>query len=338
MKLNHRILKLSALIVMIFLQSQWALAQRSHKANRGARIDIENLKTELNLSEDQVTQIKSIKEKYATKRKALREQAQGDRQQNRAAIRELMEAQREEFNNVLTSDQQAKLKALKKEKRAEMHERHKAKKEAWSKVDREAIQKELEAYQEQNIQPVMQAQRAKLEEKISTADKAEIADLRQIMAALKMEKEEMRKQIREGMKEGNKPSKEDMQKSRIEMKEKYEEALKSLRSLTEKYDADITALLTEVAPKRKQWHNDMRAIKEKHIPTELKGKQKQHSKKGRKHRGGKSETQKTMKGDRGKTKFLLMEPDAIDNQAQNALIDQIKVYPNPAVSKQYAFI
>jgi Spy/CpxP family protein refolding chaperone len=74
---------------------------------------LEKMKTNLNLSDDQVAKIKSIHENYATKAKAIREDKNLSAEQKKDQLATLAKERKEAVNNVLTPEQKEKQKSLK---------------------------------------------------------------------------------------------------------------------------------------------------------------------------------------------------------------------------------
>lgn len=124
---------------------------------------------------------------------------------------------------------------------------------------RRAMHKELRAYREQNVLPVMQQLRARLETSIEAADKEAIARYRQLMA----DKKETMKALRE-----QQMSQQAMREQHQQWRAAHETELEGLKALTEKYAPEIEALMAEIAPQRQQWEADHKAIVNKYRPTE----------------------------------------------------------------------
>jgi len=142
----------------------------------------------------------------------------------------------------------------------------------------------IRTYKEANIIPVLQDQRTKLEAKINDVDKATIAKIRTEIKDLKEEHIEKMKARKEAFKNGERPEREAMRQKRMAAKEEHKSKKEAIDALVEKYDNDISTLLAEVAPKKAQWESDMKTIKNKYLPAEMKGREMKKGRGKRKHR------------------------------------------------------
>lgn len=70
---------------------------------------LERMRTELNLSDEQLHQMKEIQEKYGAKFEKLRAEVYDTQEAEQQAVRDLMEAQMAEMHQVLNEEQKAKL-------------------------------------------------------------------------------------------------------------------------------------------------------------------------------------------------------------------------------------
>ncbi|MEL6922482.1 MAG: hypothetical protein AAFO94_00425, partial [Bacteroidota bacterium] len=331
MNVKRNSIKIVSLVVLMLLQINFSFAQRGH---RGHGPSLEQLSAELDLTVTQQEQLKTIQEKYATQREALRDQHEGDREALRSAAKELRAAQKADVEQVLTTEQLTKLKALR-EARQQEHRAHRAERKAtWDKVDKEAMKAELETYRDENIAPVMSAQRAKLEPKIDNTDKTTIASLRQEMKAFKNEHKAKRKAHREG---ATPADRERMRAAKKTMHEAMQDKKAAIKALVEKYDADLTALLAEIKPQQQQWKADMKAIRDKYVPAELRKKHDGEEESPGRHPKHRGKHRKGKKGNGGhkagamKAKFLLMESTGNTDATREALISNVQVFPSPAV-------
>lgn len=305
---------LSLLLAVFFSVSLFA-QHRGHGKHRG--LDVERLKSEINLTDEQVNQIESIQAKYKTEFEKLRGEEGEDRMAKRDAMKTLMKAQKEEISAVLTEEQKAALKA----KKEQMRER-------FENVDHEAMKAEIKAYHEENVKPVMLAQRQKLEEKITAEDKATIAELRKLSAQRK-KMHEGRKHRKRGMHKGDGEKRTRKQGPKMEGKE---DSYKQLKGLVEKYDTEITALMEEIESERETWKEANKAIREKYMPQpegEVKEGHERHGKKmkHRKHHSGRA----------GKAHFLLMDPngesEAMPETQMQGALTEVSIFPNPATTR-----
>lgn len=306
------------LLAMGLLFSTTIFAQRGQRGPARNGFPIDKLGSVLELTEEQKEALAQIETDTKAKIEDLRATDFESPEQKREALKNLMQTQREAVNNVLTEEQQAKLEALKQERKEKRGE---------AKESREALRAEMEAYRQENILPVMQAQRAKLEEKISAEDKATIAALRTKMEDHKadMNGKGNGKRQRKGMgingvDEGKKADREQM------------------KSLLATYQDDIKALFAEIEDKTAQWKTDMKAIAEKYHPEQgerqMKGREGKGKKRGQRAKKERQEERPGIGRVMSAIHFLLLEPATSASNFENTVapVNEIKVFPNPAIS------
>ncbi len=312
--------KCNLLLFLVLLISTSLFAQRP-RGERGFEHPprLEQMQEELQLSDEQLEQIKAIDEKYDEKRRALLGDFEGDRTERRTAIRELMDARREEIHGVLTQEQLDMLEEKRESRESAREERR---------AERAQLREALQEYHQGNILPVLKQQREKLEAQISQEDKALIDELRAEQSAM-----------REKM-QAAKGDPEKMRALRDEMKAHREE-MEQMRGLVEKYEADIERLFTEVIDQRQQWREDLKQIHEQYQP-ERGERARRHRMEGppshRRGREGKPGMDRGMgpgaMSPIGKGQFLLLDPDATDPLPFRGgqLTPQIdtEIFPNPA--------
>ncbi|MEM9259534.1 MAG: hypothetical protein AAGA62_07790, partial [Bacteroidota bacterium] len=108
--------------------------------------------TELELSEEQKSQIKAIQQSTRAEMQALRANGQEQRP-DREAMKKIMEDSRTKIEAILTPEQKAKLASFKEERKA-----------AWESVDKEALKTDLKAHREEVKAVVQAALRSSLRE------------------------------------------------------------------------------------------------------------------------------------------------------------------------------
>ncbi|MFK7936570.1 MAG: hypothetical protein AB8G22_23855 [Saprospiraceae bacterium] len=273
------IVVISFVFILTFF-AQDTLAQRGQRGNI-----VEHLKHHIELTPEQETELTAITEKYNTRIKSLRE----DPSENREKIKQLRQAQRAEVNKVLTAEQEATLK----EKRKGHHGHRKGK---GAQGDKKGLRTELKKYREENIKPVLAAQRVQLENKISGADRATLAELRVVF-------EQEKTARKSSHKKGERPDREarDAQRDAFEMK--YAKEIATLKSLTQKYDTELENIRTAIQPQIEKWKKDTQAITQKYL-SESEDRKGHHAKK-KHHKSG-----AILKGEKAKSRFLLMAPAA----------------------------
>ncbi len=335
MKLKNIIFALSFIVL---LSSTYTInAQPEHRPHRMPPIEM--LKKELNLSEAQVEKINSLKQETRTQFEKLRAQ-EGDRASKKAQMKAIRASNKERFEAILTAKQLQKLESLKAEKIAERKEKFQARK-----ADFKAAHKEIKAYKEQNILPVLHTQRAKLDRSIAASDKVKIEELRTLAAKLKAEAKEKNKAMKgkaksDAMSHHKRRGHKDKAKGMFHhFKTVHPDAFETARSLAQKYDTQITQLQEELKTKKDNWHNDIKAIKEKYAP---KGEE-HHRKRGKKQCEGKDDCQKRKAHKKGNDEkrlyknigFLLMPVDQVIDTEDKSPINlnlNSKVFPNPSNS------
>jgi len=304
-------------VALLFSLSQNSWAQHRHF---GARHDgnlIEKYKTELDLSTEQEQQLNEIQVQYKADFQKLGSEETDDPSAKREQMQRLLNAQKAEIANVLTADQRSFLETKKKELRQERMERRK---QMIDKVDFEGMRAETKTYREQNIEPVLLTQRAKLESEISKEDKAAIAQMRPVFKKVHQNMREKHEALKEGSKKPNEKERQQMQNRRESNKEQFEK----LRALVVKYDSNIEALFSEIEPQQQKWQEDQKAIRQKYF-SKVKEAKTGHG--GNFHSGKRGGHDQQMK----KMHFLLLDPNkttALSSSPQ--VIEKVSVYPNPA--------
>ena len=132
------------------------------------------------------------------------------------------------------------------------------------------MHQEMTAYTQQNITPVMQQQRLKLENQLSSADKTKIRELRnrltgarKLGAAFPKEMRSHRQQL--GTEGPTEEQRVQLQNHRAVMASIQTEA----RTLTQKYEKNIRVLYKEVAEPAETWQQGLKLITEKYkVPNQ----------------------------------------------------------------------
>ncbi len=298
------------LLAFVLLLSASTFAQRPDRGP-ARRPFFQQLMSELNLTEAQEQQLQSLNEDFKAKIEALRE-SDAEREEKQTQLKALRDAHHTAVMAVLTEEQKAALETLREEAREQRKDR-------MAEVDREGWKKEVKTFRENTIQPVLKAQRVKLEEKLSTEDKAVIAELRAELKEYRQHKKQMQRgkgersgQHSEGLSEA--------QRARHEQ----------LKALVDKYEADIEALMEEIKPQIEQWKKEIRSIHEKYAPE----RPDRGERNGREFRGREGQDQSRKGEARGiikKGHFLLLDPSSeLTQKSDQEPANTIKAYPNPA--------
>jgi len=239
--------KLILLLTVMVMMVTGAMAQEAkHKRKHHG---IMEHKTEIGLSDSQVTHIKAIHMEYASKMKELKKAENPDK----IAVKKLMGEKRSAIEQTLTSEQLEKWKTIKAKDKSAMKNPE--------------LRKEMKTYKDKNIKPVLLEKRKTFDSELSADEKTVIADLRAKHQALR------------GSKVG--PNKDDnykaeMKKRRMELKE---ETNKTLKPIMDKHAASLEKINADLTVSREQWKKDMEAIKAKH-KVDSKSKPSHKAKKG----------------------------------------------------------
>ena len=323
MKLPNHI-KMTCFFIAMLLGT--SLLAQHHRGGKRMGMDLERLKTQLELTDDQEAQLMAIEKKYEAKMQALLEVDMQDEEEAMDAMHALRKAKRAEVKEVFTEEQLATLKANKEAHKEKMKEMREARKVA---------REEMKAYQKENIKPVMLEQRAKLDTKISEEDQATIATLR---VEMKQRKARMEKKMDDFMKgeKADKTARGKRGKGKGKGAHKNSEHRETIKALVEKYQNDIQSLLAEIEPQQKVWKAEMKAIHDKHMPEDPNMQDGMH--RGRKYgplheMEGKGERHKMRK----MAHFLLLDPNnpeetVLPEQTQGALTE-VRIFPNPATTQ-----
>lgn len=320
--------------------SFFALLAVSVQAQRGQRAGFpeltDELKTELQLTDEQVTQLEALRTNTEAQAKALRETDFESPEDRRASMRQLHQETKAAVADILTTEQLARMRNMRDERRAERREAH-------QNTDHKALRAELREYRKTNIHPVMQAQRQKLEESLTDEDKASLEEMRITLREARQEAKAERQERRREMKK--QAEGEDMRQERgrrrghqgqhaqrgKQWKAGHEEEFPLLEGLAEKYDTEITELLAEIADQQEQWKADQKAIHEKYRPEE-------RPERRQEQRADRREARQEKQAQRQKIKFLLMDPNGSLEEdgaveATDSSIAKATAYPNPAVNQ-----
>jgi hypothetical protein len=211
--------------------------------------------------------------------------------------------------------------------------------------------KEIRAYVDKNVLPVLREQRSKLESKITLQDRQKLDELRKQLETLKGQRKSFRKDISEISEKG-----EMTEEQRNKMKEVHKQMhtiMQSSKEIAKNYEADIVQLLTSLEPQKAQWKQDIKTIIEKYkkndVPDSTKQKHHRHHKgngtDSSNHKHHKFGMLKMMKFEHFKemkpAAFLLMKADdnnAIKSMAlpndMNNVEEKTNIYPNPSANEQ----
>jgi hypothetical protein len=283
-------------------------AQRGPEGRRGPRSmapNLEQLQEQLGLSDQQATDLKTLFDETKAQLQSLREQSYDSDEARREAARAILEEQKSAMESILTEEQLETLRSQRSEVRDQKGKRTREPRQ------NDELRAAVEAYRAENMDPVLRAQRAKLEDVISESDKELIHELRA------QRPEEGKRPHR-----GERPTEEQKAERKANMEQ--------VKGLLETYGTDIKDLMAEIEPQTEQWKEDMKAIHEQYKPEDTAAGNR-HRRRGHKPEGERPEKAEEAFGLMRAAHFLLMDPAAQPAQIQKAEI-VVKTYPNPAIN------
>ena len=302
---------------------------RHHRADLG----LEQLPTELQLSEEQRAELDKIRAETQTAYEQLREAEAIDFDQ----IRQLHRERREKAKAVLTEEQRNYLENLRDEHHRDRLEQREARWEQHCEMY-EAIR----AYHEENIQPKRLKARLELEVHISAADRQELASLREVMASHPRHRTDGPPAFEDRRQEFQ-----DRRRAFEEWRDNHQTDLDRINELTEKYREQIDAQLATLSEFQDQWREDMKAIRKEFRPED--GHYPRHHRGHRPGRHGHHPPPPPNEGDERAMNealdhdrdllraraFLMLPVESITEEIEvpSSDFDQISLAPNPAADQ-----
>ncbi|WP_210517894.1 T9SS type A sorting domain-containing protein [Hymenobacter terricola] len=192
------------------------------------------------------------------------------------------------------------------------------------------IRREIKAYFQANIMPVLRQQRQKLEPQLTAADHAQLATYRTQLRALKEQGQALRHSVMPTDGPATPATRpvltEAQQKQAHQLRFEAKGIMLNVAQMAQKYDGAITQLTAEVQPQKEKWSTDIKAIVAKNATPEHQ--QKLAAFQGRMHeRGGLRRFFKP-------AMFLLLDPNApAAGSAERGVesgVGNTSFYPNPA--------
>jgi hypothetical protein len=269
---------------------------------------LERFKTELGLTDEQIQSIKAIEEKYAQKTEALHDELEEGEHPDFEAMHKIHEEQREEVHALLTEEQVEKLEQIHQEKRE-------GRKEKWNSPEHKAFREKIKAYRQENILPVLAAQRLKLESMIEKED-------RRIIDELRVEFKQIHQERKHGREEEAVRPEPEIHHKRMQA---HKESFDKLRELVRKYEQPIQRLLNEIEDKAESWKRDLHKMHEEFADRQdIREERPHHPPRGPK---GLRQAGEAMR----KGHFLLMDPanPRLEDEEKPEGTD-FRIFPNPA--------
>ncbi|MEM7572819.1 MAG: T9SS type A sorting domain-containing protein [Bacteroidota bacterium] len=303
-----------------------ATAQEGRPGRMEASFNL--LPTELQLSENQRTQLDKIHTETQSAYEQLRESEPLDFDQ----IRQLHRESREQAKAVLSEEQRTYLINLREEHHQERMDRRE---DRWE--QRLAMREAMKAYHEEKIQPERLKARRELEAQIEATDRVELAELRELLAQHPRHEFDGPPAFEE-----RRAVHEERRAAHEEWREQHQAEIERVHELTEKYREEIDAALATLSDLQSQWRRDLREIREKFRPEQgpnprsQRGHHRHHP--PRPHAADQEDQQqidKALDHDRNFHRaraFLMLAIETSPAEAEITIsdFDQINLAPNPA--------
>ena len=302
---------------------------------------IQKIQEKLELSDEQVSQIKPILENFREQMHALR--SNENVEDKKAARKELMEAQKQELSKILSEEQMGQLHEIMMHRKRGHHRGG----HAFKHEKNEDLHKALKEYFSKNIMPVVKVQRSELDKSISSTDKDRIDEIRAELKDLHPKGKDGWRghrggdcdregkscdKDREGNRgdhhEGDRGDHNEGDRDRdgrcgegSENRAAIKSLMKEVKALGVKYESEIKNSLEPIGAKKENWMEDISKIIQENISSE-EAERVEHI---QERAAG-----KMLKWIAGK-KYLLLDPNekedvkGVDVQARN-----LNVFPNPS--------
>lgn len=125
--------------------------------------------------------------------------------------------------------------------------------------------KEIKAYMEKEVFPVLKPEREKLDSYIGETERNLLASIRIEMKKMREEGREFRKTMMEARKNGQEPSQEQIDKMRA-MRKDSRLLMDQAWKIADEYEIEIYEILDGLKGDAEKWHKDLKAIHEKYKP------------------------------------------------------------------------
>ena len=309
MKLKQWVLMLGIGLASLPLSAQKGEGRQGdhHKGDR-----MEQMRQDLNLTDTQVAQITAIHKQYRPERKAFKDAELKDPALE-ARRKQLRTEEQAAVKAVLTPEQQARWEELKAQRHGGHHGHH---------AGMNPAQRQL--FQEQ-VLPLLQAQRLKLESALSAADKATVDRLRDALADMRA----AHKDAHGGKRKADTPPTEEDRARMAEFHKQRHAIMEEAAAVANRYASQIQQLHEEVKPQLERLRAEIAALAtvetdDAHATGDM------HA---RHHEGQRQAGKHHMEDAR----FLLMDPARTPGQgrARSEKAEQIRVevFPNPAFTR-----
>lgn len=196
--------------------------------------------------------------------------------------------------------------------------------------DNRSARREVRAYIEQNVLPVIRQQRQKLEAQLATSDKAQLAIYRSQLKEIRQRRQALRQSFRAGQPtpQATEPASpgvaltEAQQQQLEQLRSETKAVMTSVSEMAQRYATNIAQLTQEIQPQKEKWATDIQELLVKSASPEQQ--KVGRFKGGLHHRAGAARLLRP-------AAFLLLDPKApVATPTPEA--GSTGVYPNPAVA------
>ncbi|MCB2408294.1 T9SS type A sorting domain-containing protein [Hymenobacter lucidus] len=199
--------------------------------------------------------------------------------------------------------------------------------------DEKPGRKEVHAYYQANVLPVVRQQRQKLEAQLAADDKAQLATYRTQLRDLRLRGKALRESLRPAGSTEARPAPTDAQKQQLqELHSQSREIMVKVGLMAKKYEAPLAQLTQEIQPQKDKWNADLKAIAAKYAPAGQPASTGELAEPRRGNRLGGHHGKGPMGQFFRPAKFLLLDPNAPAPAAATGGATGMNVYPNPAVA------
>ena len=186
------------------------------------------------------------------------------------------------------------------------------------------VRREIRAYFQANVLPVLRQQRQQLEPQLAAVDRAQLVAYRAQLRTLKEQARALRQSVAPAA--GNTPAARpvlsEAQRAQVhQLRFQARGIMLNVAQLAQKYDGAISQLAQEVQPQKEKWATDIKAIVAKNATPEQRAKLAAAA--GRRH--GSGQLRRFFKP----VRFLLLDPNA---PADAPGIGSTSFFPNPAAA------
>ncbi len=191
--------------------------------------------------------------------------------------------------------------------------------------------KEIKAYMEKEVFPILAPARAQLDTYIGETEKNHLEEIRSQIKSLKEEGKVLGKSFIKARRQGEYPSQEDIDKMRALGKERRH-LMDQAWVIADQYEIEIYEILDQLKLEAEAWKEDMKAIIEKYKPGDAEPQSSRDSK-GKGKRGRRKSGNPVRRLLQSPVHFLLWD-GSTDVAGQLGEAFELQAFPNPAGSRQ----